>query len=504
MAREKPWWKQTPNPPPEPAAAAEPAARDESTPEPEPAETQPAEPASPGPPALADLADGESTTMQGSGREPYVLKNVAGVYSCSCPAWRNAGGAINLRSCKHLRKLRGDAAETHRIGAGAGASPRAASAPRATGASATTAATTAPPVLLAHAWDNVTDVTRWWMSEKLDGVRAYWDGERFLSRLGNEFFAPAWFTERLPKTPLDGELWGGRKQFQRTVSTVRRQDRSEAWREIRYLVFDVPSMRAPFEQRYAELARLVTELGAPHVEAHAHTECESVDALRAELARVEALGGEGLMMRRPGSLYEVGRSHTLLKVKSFHDAEARVVGHLPGAGKHKGRLGALDCAMPNGTRFSVGTGLSDDERRAPPPIGSIVTYRYQELSNDGVPRFPSYVGIRDDVEFLEVPGAPTPRSTTRSVQNTPVQSAAISPAPPPAEPHALRFRRLLRDGVSWEIALDGASHRVRRLLPNGALEVVATTFPHSAAAWRDAEARLRERLADGYEEVVDD
>jgi DNA ligase 1 len=502
MAREKPWWKQTPNPPPAPVEASPaPEAPSLEAPPPEAAASpEAAVPQDPGPPALAELADGESTTMMGSGREPYVLKNVAGVYSCSCPAWRNAGGAINLRSCKHLRKLRGDAAETHRIGAGAARGASAARVASSSGASSgTTASGTAPPVLLAHAWDNVTDVTRWWMSEKLDGVRAYWDGERFLSRLGNEFFAPAWFTERLPKTPLDGELWGGRKQFQRTVSTVRRQDRSEAWREIRYLVFDVPSMRAPFEERYAELARLVAELGAPHVEAHVHAECESLEALRAELARVESLGGEGLMMRRPGSLYEVGRSHTLLKVKSFHDAEARVVGHLPGAGKHKGRLGALECAMPNGTRFSVGTGLSDDERRSPPPIGSVVTYRYQELSNDGVPRFPSYVGIRDDVAFPEEPAAsaaPAPRPPARSVQ-----SAAIAA---PAELPTHRFRRFVRDGVSWEIALDGASHRVRRLLPNGALEVVATTFPHSAAAWRDAEARLRERVADGYEEAPDD
>jgi len=108
------------------------------------------------------------------------------------------------------------------------------------------------------------------------------------------------------------------------------------------------------------------------------------------------LGGEGLMMRRPRSHYEVGRSHSLLKVKSFHDAEARVIGHQPGTGKHKGRLGALLVEMPNGTQFAVGTGLSDAERNRPPAIGSIITYRYQELSDGGVPRFPSYVGVRHD------------------------------------------------------------------------------------------------------------
>ncbi len=453
--------------------------------------------------------------MQGSGREPYVLKNIGGVYSCSCPAWRNAGGAIDARSCKHLRKLRGDAAEDHRTAharsrSGLASPPRATSTGASTGTTTATAtAGTAPPVLLAHAWDNVTDVSSWWMSEKLDGVRAYWDGARFLSRLGNEFFAPAWFTERLPRTPLDGELWGGRKQFQRTVSTVRRQDRSEAWREVRYLVFDVPSMRAPFEQRYAELARLVAEIGAPHVEAHLHTACASLDDLRAELARVEALGGEGLMMRRPGSLYEAGRSHTLLKVKSFHDAEARVMGHLPGAGKHKGRLGALDCAMPNGTRFSVGTGLTDAERDDPPPIGSIVTYRYQELSNDGVPRFPSYVGIRDDIAFPDAAAAPARATPTVHSAPNPAVAGAARPVPTPTSPaasgtSALRFRRFVRDGVSWEIALDGAAHRVRRVLPNGGLETVETRFADGAAAWRAADVKLREKVEAGYEEIVDD
>ncbi len=451
--------------------------------------------------------------MQGSGREPYVLKNTGGVYSCSCPAWRNAGGAIDGRSCKHLRKLRGDAAEDHRVGHAPSRTGAARSAPTTRSGGDATTVGVAPPVLLAHAWDNVADLSDWWMSEKLDGVRAYWDGERFLSRQGNEFFAPEWFTERLPKHPLDGELWGGRKNFQRTVSTVRRQDRSEAWREVRYLVFDLPALREPFETRYEELLRIVRMLDQAHVEAHLHTRCRNLDELRSELARVEALGGEGLMMRRPGSLYESGRSHTLLKVKNFHDAEARVVGHLPGAGKHKGRLGALDCVMPDGTRFSVGTGLSDDERKNPPPIGSIVTYRYQELSNDGVPRFPSYVGIRDDVDFpgdtvaVRASGSgpsasPRPSRASASVGAAPATSRSAAPRLE-TDPDVL-YRRFERDGRSWEIALDGKSHRIRRVLAAGGLETSTRTFPNARAAWLDAERKVNEARADGYLEVEAD
>jgi DNA ligase-1 len=124
--------------------------------------------------------------------------------------------------------------------------------------------------------------------------------------------------------------------------------------------------------------------------------CRSVEHLREELDRIDALGGEGLMLRQPGSRYEPGRSPTLLKVKRFHDAEAQVIEHQPGAGRHKGRLGALLVALPNGTTFSVGTGLTDAQRDNPPRLGSTITFRYQELSERGVPRFPSFVGVRSD------------------------------------------------------------------------------------------------------------
>jgi DNA ligase-1 len=390
VTKQKPWWKQTPVAAPDAPRAVRPPA-EESTPA-----------------DVVDLADGESTTMSGSGAQPYVLKNTGGVYSCSCPAWRNQGSAIERRTCKHLRKLRGDAAETARVGsaapparaprssAGGGATAAASSGSPA--ASATTAVT-APPILLAHPWDNIADLTGWWMSEKLDGVRAYWDGARLISRLGNAFYAPDWFVASLPRTPLDGELWAGRKKFQRAVSIARRQDRGDAWRELTYVVFDAPSTDGPFEDRIAHARQQLEAHGAGHARWHPHERCTGLDHLRGELARVEALGGEGLMMRQPSSRYEIGRSWTLRKVKTFHDAEARVIAHLRGTGKHEGRLGALQCEMPSGTVFSIGTGLSDAERNDPPPVGSIVTYRYQELSNDGVPRFPSYVGVRHDVPW---------------------------------------------------------------------------------------------------------
>lgn len=336
---------------------------------------------------MPDLADGESTEMKGSGAKPYVLKNTGGVYSCSCPAWRNQSIGIERRTCKHLRKLRGDAAEEARIGGALPAKPvKPAGEEDAAG----------PPLLLAESWDSVLDLSGWWMSEKLDGVRAFWDGKQFISRQGNLFHAPDWFVEGMPETPLDGELWIDRKKFQRTVSIVRRQDKNELWKEVRFVVFDAPQIKDPFERRLQALADLFAGKKLVYVASHEHILCKGIDHLREELARVTGLGGEGLMLRQPGSVYEAGRSATLLKVKTFHDAEATVIGHQPGAGKHKGRLGALLVRLADGTEFAVGTGFSDAERAAPPPVGSVITFRYQELSEGGVPRFPSYVGVRID------------------------------------------------------------------------------------------------------------
>ena len=338
---------------------------------------------------MPDLQDGETVEIKGSAAKPYILKNVGGVYSCSCPAWRNQSLGIERRSCKHLRSFRGEAAEQERLGQIMPApSQPAATKPKAI----------APALLLAETWTPDADVTGWWLSEKLDGVRAYFDGQHFWSRQGNRFYAPDWFTAGLPKMPLDGELWLGRKAFQRTVSIVRRQDASDHWRELRFVIFDAPGCSGVFENRLAFVERRLAEHRPAFAEPLHHYRCRNPAHLHEELDRIESLGGEGLMLRQPGSRYEAGRSATLLKVKRFHDSDARVIGHQAGAGRHKGRLGALLVKLPDGTEFAVGTGLTDAERESPPAVGSVITFRYQELTDRGVPRFPSFVRVRRDVE----------------------------------------------------------------------------------------------------------
>ena len=437
---------------------------------------------------MPDLADGETIEMKGSGARPYVLKNSGGVYSCSCPAWRNQSTAIERRTCKHLRKLRGAEAEASRVGEAEAASLAA------TAASADEApAKGVPPLLLAERWDNAQDLAGWWLSEKLDGVRAYWDGRNFISRLGNPFHAPAWFVAGLPDVPLDGELWIGRKAFQRTVGVVRRQDRSDHWREVAFLVFDAPGVAGPFEDRLAFVRDHLARHAPPHARAHDHVACRDLDHLRAELARVEALGGEGLMLREPASKYEVGRSTTLLKVKTFRDDEARVVDHLPGAGRHKGRVGALLVELADGTRFAVGTGLSDAERSDPPPLGALITFRYQELSDAGVPRFPSYVGLRVD--------AAGPSLLKPALAAPPGAEPHPGPAAVPAD--APRRFELVEGTAAkfWEVQRAGAAVTVRygRIGADG--QAKTKSLGDEVAAARHVATLVAEKTGKGYVEV---
>lgn len=358
---------------------------------------------------MPDLADGQTIQIQGSAARPYQLKNVGGVYSCSCPAWRNQSQTIDRRTCKHLRRYFGDATEAARVG-GTLTPARI----------KRSAKPVAPPLLLAETWTDDLDPRGWWLSEKLDGVRAWWDGTQFLSRNGNRYFAPNWFTVGLPSMPLDGELWVDRKQFQQTVSIVRRQDAGDAWRRVRFVVFDAPQVARPFEERLAAARDRLSPKVTPFARALDHTVCRDRNHLATELARIEALGGEGLILRQPGSFYIPSRSATLLKVKSFRDCEAVVIDHQAGTGRHRGRLGALIVRLASGVECAVGTGFSDAQRERPPAIGTLITLKYQELTNAGVPRFPVFVRVQ---QSFSTPSSNLPKgeSFMRVMHSAPVR-----------------------------------------------------------------------------------
>jgi DNA ligase-1 len=257
-------------------------------------------------------------------------------------------------------------------------------------------------VMLAKAWEGA-DPTGWWMSEKLDGMRAYWTGSSLYTRNGNEVAIPESFRRILPAgTALDGELFLGRGKFQEAISTVRKMAPTDArWAQIRFMVFDAPEVSGGFEVRMVRLKAIVDAAcekagrNCPLVFVE-QEKCTGADHLRRHHARIASQGGEGVMLRRPKSAYARVRSPDLLKVKNFLDAEAQITGYTKGTGKHAGRLGAYTARLiDSGVEFKIGTGISDSERDRPKKVGTVVTVRFQELTRDGVPRFPSLVGARD-------------------------------------------------------------------------------------------------------------
>lgn len=230
------------------------------------------------------------------------------------------------------------------------------------------------------------------VSEKLDGVRALWDGTTLRFRSGRVVAAPAWFLAALPKTPLDGELWMGRRRFDELSGSVRRTEPVDAeWRRITYRVFELPAGEGTFEQRAGQLKTLVSDIVVPVEQQRFNSNAE----LRVKLKQVVDAGGEGLMLHRADAPVASGRSDLLLKLKPLADAEAVVVGHEPGKGRFAGQLGALELQTPDGVRFKLGTGFTDAQRRDPPPIGATVTYRYRDLTPTGKPRFASFLRVSE-------------------------------------------------------------------------------------------------------------
>lgn len=244
-----------------------------------------------------------------------------------------------------------------------------------------------------------TDICGWWMSEKLDGVRAYWDGETLYSKNGVPFSPPAEFTADWPPFPMEGELWGGRGTFEYTLSAVLQQQEHAGWLDLKYAIFDVPEVQENFRFRLKEAEKWIARHHPQYMFMIPQISVEDTAHLSHQLDKVVEQGGEGLIVRDPEGGYIRGRSSAILKVKRFEDAEAEVVGHLPGAGRNKGRLGALLVRTPQGVEFKVGTGFTDAERENPPHLGAEITYKYTGYYKSGIPKFPVYLRMRADSEL---------------------------------------------------------------------------------------------------------
>lgn len=250
-----------------------------------------------------------------------------------------------------------------------------------------------PDIMLAKVYNRHDDATMFWVSEKLDGVRARWDGKHLISRGGKIFKSPIWFVQGFPDISLDGELWMGRGQYEDVVSVVRRQIPHDGWKTVKFMVFDLPGHGGIFTQRVATMKAMAR---TPYLQIIEQFQVNSNKELMDKLDEIMTKGGEGLMLHRETALYHSGRSDDLLKLKPFEDAEAVVVGYKPGQGKNTGLMGSIKVRMDNGKLFYIGSGFTQEQRRNPPEIGSLVTYRYQGFTQSGIPRFAVFLRLRDE------------------------------------------------------------------------------------------------------------
>ncbi len=254
----------------------------------------------------------------------------------------------------------------------------------------------AASVTLAKVYTDSLRIEGWLMSEKLDGVRGVWDGERLLTKNGQEIHAPKDLLAQMPPFPVDGELWTKRGDFEHITSIVLDTAPSAEWGEVTYNIFEAPFANLPFQARIEKVRQWLQAHPSTFIKVIPQQVCTDKAELKRFLETIEKGGGEGVVLRNPDALYESGRSDSFLKVKSFLDAEARIVGYKEGKGKYKGMTGSLEVELENGKRFFIGSGLSDEERSNPPKIGAVITFKYKELNKNGIPKFASYLRERRD------------------------------------------------------------------------------------------------------------
>ncbi|PMN19365.1 DNA ligase [Vibrio lentus] len=251
-----------------------------------------------------------------------------------------------------------------------------------------------PPdqLVLANTYQQGIDVSQYWKSEKLDGIRALWDGEHLFTRNGNRIYVPKWFVAKLPKVHLEGELWAGRGNFHIVQSTVLDHTPSDtAWRKIDFMLFDMPGAAGDYQKRYYNILHWASVIDEKHIGYIEHFAIPNEELLFQQLDNIDEDNGEGIMLRKITSRYQAGRSNDLLKLKRHHDAEATVIGYKGGTGKYKGMMGSILVHTEEGVEFYIGSGFSDKMRLAPPEIGSRITFRYNGFTQNGKPKFARFV-----------------------------------------------------------------------------------------------------------------
>lgn len=269
---------------------------------------------------------------------------------------------------------------------------------------------------------NDNNIKEFLVSEKLDGVRAIWNGKELKTRNGNIINAPKCFTNNFPNFSLDGELWSKRNDFSNISSIVKKLDSAcESWKEIKYYVFDVPPKdnqncnnlenKLCFLEHRLQILQDYLKNKNTTIRIIKQEKLDSIKSLESKLQQITRQNGEGLVIRKNFAPYESGRSNNAFKLKMTQDSECKVKGYTKGKGKFEGKMGAIICTQslesfnpiihPLMTKdnkkemieFKIGSGFNDKMRENPPKIDSIITYKFQGFSKNGLPKFPVFLRI---------------------------------------------------------------------------------------------------------------
>ena len=247
--------------------------------------------------------------------------------------------------------------------------------------------------------DKISNINSYYVSEKLDGIRGHWDGKQLLTRQGNIINSPNWFTKHWPVIQMDGELWLDRGQFQALLSCVSKhqpetEKNKSCWKKVRFMMFDLPKHGGTFSERVKNMQSLSLSVPSPFLAMINQVQLKNIGELDSKLNAVIKDKGEGLMLHLASAYYRQGRNLALLKLKKHQDAEATIIGYTEGKGKYHGKLGAIKVKTTDGIIFKIGSGFSDYQRENPPSIGSIITFKYNGLTQAGIPRFARFWRVR--------------------------------------------------------------------------------------------------------------
>lgn len=248
-----------------------------------------------------------------------------------------------------------------------------------------------PDLFLLKTYDDSKDVVGWVMSEKLDGVRGFWDGKTLKTRAGKNLNPPQWFIENYPPFAVDGELWTRRGDFETISSIVRSKNAPHRWQQITHNIFEVPNQAGGLLERLSILEQYLASNPVPHLKILKQTKIQSQQQLKDFLQHVVDNQGEGVVVRNPNTLYETGRLSSALKVKRYFDTECIVLDTIAGKGKYQGMMGAILCQTKDGKHVRIGSGFKDNDRLNPPEIGSEITFKYYGFTKKGKFKYPVYL-----------------------------------------------------------------------------------------------------------------